>query len=215
MCQPSSVPDCLALDTGLVQHRSALPDFGLQTLEACRDAGVSHDSPRAQTCTFEGPVLQKPHQNSTRRPPERKKRHEKTARERKKDTRRPPEREKKRTREDPQRERKKDTRETPREREKKTREDPPGRREKERKWRREREKTTRNFGPPTLRPLPLWAPTLRAPHPSGPPTPTFSGCGLPHLWGPHPSQPPTPLNPHPSGPHPLKKKIGLSRTWPK
>ena len=34
-------------------------------------AGVSHDSPRAQTCTI-GPDLQKHHQNSTRRPPERK-----------------------------------------------------------------------------------------------------------------------------------------------
>ena len=31
-------------------------------------AGVSHDSPRAQTRTFEGPGLQR-HQNSTRRPP--------------------------------------------------------------------------------------------------------------------------------------------------
>ena len=29
-------------------------------------AGVSHDSPRAQTCTFQGPGLQKHHQNSTR-----------------------------------------------------------------------------------------------------------------------------------------------------
>ena len=34
-------------------------------------AGVSHDSPRAQTCTFDGPGLHKHHQNSTRRPPER------------------------------------------------------------------------------------------------------------------------------------------------
>ena len=30
---------------------------------------VSHDSPRAQTCTFEGPGLQSHHQNSTKRPP--------------------------------------------------------------------------------------------------------------------------------------------------
>ena len=30
-------------------------------------AGVSHDSPRAQTCTFEGPGLQKHHQNSTKK----------------------------------------------------------------------------------------------------------------------------------------------------
>ena len=30
--------------------------------------GVSHDNQRAQTCTFEGPGLQKHHQNSTRRP---------------------------------------------------------------------------------------------------------------------------------------------------
>ena len=34
-------------------------------------AGVSHDNPGAQTCTFEGPRIQKHHQNSTRRPPER------------------------------------------------------------------------------------------------------------------------------------------------
>ena len=32
-------------------------------------AGVSHDSPRAQKCTFEGPGLQSHHQNSTKRPP--------------------------------------------------------------------------------------------------------------------------------------------------
>ena len=32
-------------------------------------AGVSHDIPRAQTCTFEGPGLQKHHQNSTKGPP--------------------------------------------------------------------------------------------------------------------------------------------------
>ena len=32
---------------------------------------VSHHSPRAQTCTFEGPGLHKNNQNSTRRPPER------------------------------------------------------------------------------------------------------------------------------------------------
>ena len=32
-------------------------------------AGVSHDSPRAQTCTFEGPGLQSHHQISTKRPP--------------------------------------------------------------------------------------------------------------------------------------------------
>ena len=34
-------------------------------------AGVSHDSPRAQMCTFQGSGLQKHHQNSTRRHPER------------------------------------------------------------------------------------------------------------------------------------------------
>ena len=33
-------------------------------------AGVSHDSSRAQTCTFEVPALQKHHQNFTRRPRE-------------------------------------------------------------------------------------------------------------------------------------------------
>ena len=30
-------------------------------------AGVSHDNPKAQTCTFEGPCFQKHHQNSTKR----------------------------------------------------------------------------------------------------------------------------------------------------
>ena len=35
---------------------------------AAKPAGVSHDSLRAQTCTFEGPGLQKHHQDSTRRP---------------------------------------------------------------------------------------------------------------------------------------------------
>ena len=38
-----------------------------------RRAGFHTTSPRAQTCTFEGPGLQKHHQNSTRRPPEREK----------------------------------------------------------------------------------------------------------------------------------------------
>ena len=36
-------------------------------------AGVPHDSARAQTCTFERPGLQKHHQNSTRKPTERRK----------------------------------------------------------------------------------------------------------------------------------------------
>ena len=39
--------------------------------------GVSHDSPRAQTCTFQCPGFQKHHQNSTRRHPERQKKNEK------------------------------------------------------------------------------------------------------------------------------------------
>ena len=39
-------------------------------------AGVSHDSPRAQTCTFEGPGLQKHNQNSTKRHPEREEKNE-------------------------------------------------------------------------------------------------------------------------------------------
>ena len=43
-----------------------MEDFG----QGYVSAGVSHDSPRAQTCTFEGPGLQKHHQNSTIRPPE-------------------------------------------------------------------------------------------------------------------------------------------------
>ena len=33
-------------------------------------AGVSHDNPRAQTCSFQGPCASKHHQNSTRRPRE-------------------------------------------------------------------------------------------------------------------------------------------------
>ena len=56
-------------------------------------AGVSHDSPRAKTRTFEVPA----DQNTTKIPRElqrEKKRHKKTPRERKKDTRRSPEREK-------------------------------------------------------------------------------------------------------------------------
>ena len=81
-------------------------------------AGVSHDSPRAQTCTFDSPGLQKitkiPREDLQRE----KKRQEKTSRERKKDKRRPPEREKKRHKKTP-RERKKDTRGPP-EREKKS-----------------------------------------------------------------------------------------------
>ena len=40
-----------------------------ETPETPKAFGVSHDSPRARTCTFEGPGLQKHHQNSTRRPP--------------------------------------------------------------------------------------------------------------------------------------------------
>ena len=48
-------------------------------------AGVPHDSPRAQTCTFERPGLQKHHQNSTRRPPrERRKKEISGGREKKK-----------------------------------------------------------------------------------------------------------------------------------
>ena len=39
-------------------------------------AGVSHDNQRAQTCTFEGPGLQKHQQNSTRRHPEREEKNE-------------------------------------------------------------------------------------------------------------------------------------------
>ena len=39
-------------------------------------AGASHDNQRAQTCTFEGPGLQKHHQNSTRRVPEREEKNE-------------------------------------------------------------------------------------------------------------------------------------------
>ena len=46
---------------------------------------LSHDSPRAKTRTFEGPGRPKHHQNSTRRPPERKKRKWRREREKKSD----------------------------------------------------------------------------------------------------------------------------------
>ena len=42
-------------------------DSLLRKLGVPEAAGVSHHSPRAQTCTFEGPGLHKHHQNSTRR----------------------------------------------------------------------------------------------------------------------------------------------------
>ena len=48
--------------------------------------GLPHDSPRAQTCTFDRPGLQKHHQNSTRRPPrERRKKEISGGREKKKE----------------------------------------------------------------------------------------------------------------------------------
>ena len=43
------------------------PKFRSFCLSCSIFARSSHDSPRAQTCTFEGPRLQKHHQNSTRR----------------------------------------------------------------------------------------------------------------------------------------------------
>ena len=42
-----------------------------EALEGPETAGVSHDNPRAQTCTFQGPHLQKHHQNSNERSSER------------------------------------------------------------------------------------------------------------------------------------------------
>ena len=48
-------------------------------------AGVPHDNQRAQTCTFERPGLQKHHQNSTRKPPEREERKKFLAGEKKKE----------------------------------------------------------------------------------------------------------------------------------
>ena len=42
----------------------------------CTLGVLSHDSPRAQTCTLKGPGLQKHQQNSMRRPPEREKKSE-------------------------------------------------------------------------------------------------------------------------------------------
>ena len=47
---------------------------GLRLLS--KAAGVSHNSPRAQTCTFERPGLQKHHQNSTRRSPRERRKNE-------------------------------------------------------------------------------------------------------------------------------------------
>ena len=43
---------------------------------AATAAGVSHDNPRAQTCTCQGPGLQKQHQNSTSRPPRERRKNE-------------------------------------------------------------------------------------------------------------------------------------------
>ena len=51
--------------------------------------------PEGPNVPFEGPGLQKHHQNSTRRPPEREKKDTRRPQREKKDTRRPPEREKK------------------------------------------------------------------------------------------------------------------------
>ena len=48
----------------------------LVVFEAPGRSNVHVWSPRAQTCTFEGPGLQKHHQYSTRRPPEREKKNE-------------------------------------------------------------------------------------------------------------------------------------------
>ena len=46
---------------------SSLSGGGLLVEFWCEAAGVSHHSPRAQTCTIKGPGLHKNHQNSTRR----------------------------------------------------------------------------------------------------------------------------------------------------
>ena len=49
-------------------------NFGTTKSGALKGAGVSHDSPRAQTCTFQHPGLQKHHQNLTKGPQERERR---------------------------------------------------------------------------------------------------------------------------------------------
>ena len=54
---------------GFGLHPSNLHPAGPNSLGPHGAAGVSHDSPRAQKCTFEGPGLQSHHQNSTKRPP--------------------------------------------------------------------------------------------------------------------------------------------------
>ena len=58
----------------VVLKRPEMCTFGVLGLSceapaAPKPPGVSHDSPRAQTSTFEGPGFQKHHQNSTQGPP--------------------------------------------------------------------------------------------------------------------------------------------------
>ena len=129
-------------------HMVIKPHTGLESWTV--STRLPHDSPRAKTCTFEGPGRPK-HQNSTRRPPEREKK----------------------TREDPRREKKKDTRSRERKKERKS-----GR--KSEKQARNFGPPTRlgppilwalTFGAPTLWALPFGPPTFGpppfGPHPSG------------------------------------------------
>ena len=152
-------------------------------------AGLAHDSPRAQMCTFQGPALQKHHQNSTQGPQERERRMKIVAEEGKKARNfgpphpsglhpsappfwappfwAPP------------------------------------------FWAPPFEAPLfLGLGPsPFGRPPPFWAPAFWAP-PFGPTLrgPTFSRFGASTLWAPHPSglHPSGlhPSGPHPSGPHP-------------
>ena len=88
-------------------------------------------------------------------------------------------------REDPQRDKKKRHEKTPRERKKDTRRHPKREREKKAKMEAREGKKREILGLPPFGPPNLWVPT-------------FLGLG-----------------PHPPGHPPLKKKIGLSQTWPK
>ena len=59
---------------GLKMRTIAVLRLSCETPTAPGAAGVSHDSPRAQMCTFQGSGLQKHQQNSTKGPQERERR---------------------------------------------------------------------------------------------------------------------------------------------
>ena len=81
----SSLSGCLLVEIWwcLKRRDPQMCTFGVLGLSCASPGGpvwwgrrVSHDNQRAQTCTFEGPGLQKHHQNSTRRHPEREEKNE-------------------------------------------------------------------------------------------------------------------------------------------